>query len=364
MTNSRIWSRCITTVAAGLVLLTGCQPPGRDEETPEPVPSTTPSTPSPTPRTMEQVIDATTPLVMRIESVSCDGSYSSGSGFLVAPDLVATVAHVVEDARTLSVRSPKNGKGPYVVSRGAVIGIDPEADLALVQLKYDMSRGSKLSFSRAEVQDQDEIVVIGYPLGLSQAAVQGTITATDQDASVASGDGDETLELQGLVRHNADTSGGDSGGPVINSAGEVIGLHESGVKGEALGWAVPADKATRDRFSEWKSSQGDNASTCDPQTDSLLNVTSRHPDAPGIGFTLHSSSRGSPSGRTQAIRMIPAHVAATSWPTRSSRVSSRSSSGASTASSPPTEVVPSSVELRWRPVNIRRRSCPDHRRCW
>lgn len=154
--------------------------------------------------------------VVRIESIAeeCNAKLS-GSGFVIADNLVVTNAHVVAGITKPEVRL--GGKGKTV--SGEVIYFDPQMDLALI-------RTTKLAAPPLAIGENlrrnEMAVVAGFPLGgpleLTPARVSAVATSTDPDIY---GNGNVTRELYVL---KADVKQGDSGSALINEDGQVSGV--------------------------------------------------------------------------------------------------------------------------------------------
>lgn len=230
------------------------------------------------------------PLVVRIENVSCNGLYSSGTGFLLEPDLVVTVAHVVAGARSLSVRTRDGATGKSRVSSGKVIGIDPDREVALLKLTHRLSSGAHLDFAADRPDDQDPVISIGYPKGRPQTTTDGKVTGLDRRIEVGeddNGDADaDSVEIDGAIQFNAATNPGNSGGPLLNEDGDVVGLTEATASNsEGMHYAVAAEVA-QPLVQEW-ADEPEQAPGCDEdESPGYVKVTSRHPDAPGIAIFL------------------------------------------------------------------------------
>jgi S1-C subfamily serine protease len=164
----------------------------------------------------------------------------AGSGFVVdANGHIVTNNHVVEGGRAISVRF-SSGE-----SREAqVVGTDRGNDLAL--LKVDLPAGVPV----AQLGDSDHVeigelaIAIGSPFGLDQSVTQGIISAVSR--TWAPGDG---RARRGLLQTDAPINPGNSGGPLLNAAGEVIGVTsmiESPVRANVgVGFAIPVNTAKR-----------------------------------------------------------------------------------------------------------------------
>lgn len=189
--------------------------------------------------------------VVRIDSI-CDTATMSttltGTGFLIAPNLVATVAHVVEGGGALRVTSPTSG----LVSPAQVIGYDHDDDLALVQTVTQLP-GHIFTIASRAPEIGTEMAAIGFPLGRSMQLTVGHITGTHDHRPVGG-----EFDLSNVLLSDAALNPGNSGGPWITSQGEVIALDESGppfdqqaeAPAQGNNGGVSALDA-RSRFSEW-----------------------------------------------------------------------------------------------------------------
>jgi S1-C subfamily serine protease len=160
---------------------------------------------------------------------------SSGSGFVISADgKLATNFHVVDDAkRVVAVFS--NGTEVDVVG---VRAFDPEADIAILQLKPGTY--TALPLATAPAKAGDEIVVIGSPLGLGEAISTGIVSAVREHGTAKPGNrpGMENWGLQ----ITAAVASGSSGSPILNREAEVVGLAVGLVRGEAMYFGVPVAK--------------------------------------------------------------------------------------------------------------------------
>ncbi|MCL5076654.1 MAG: MarP family serine protease [Actinobacteria bacterium] len=162
---------------------------------------------------VNQVVKTAEVSTLKIEGVGC-GQIQEGSGFVVAPNIVVTNAHVVAGIAN-----------PYIIdSRGqhhaTVIYFNPRLDLAL--LKTQGLTEPPLTVSTQTVYRDTEAVVLGYPGGgpltYGPAGVMATFNATGRDIY---GQGLTTrlvYEIEAIVRP------GNSGGPLLNMKGQVIGV--------------------------------------------------------------------------------------------------------------------------------------------
>ncbi len=164
-----------------------------------------------------------------IRAKRTDASLSSGSGFIAdSTGVVVTNFHVVQDAEQIEIRLP-NGDVYHVTGTR---GVDQDRDLAVLQIPGFDLPVVKLGNSN-DVKPGDRIVVIGTALGvLENTVTTGVISGIRQ------------LEGYQLFQMDAAVSPGNSGGPVVNDRGEVIGVTVAKLKeGESLNFAVPVNYA-------------------------------------------------------------------------------------------------------------------------
>ena len=156
--------------------------------------------------------------VVRIQTEFCDAS-GSGTGFFVSDRYVATVAHVVDGATSVSVR------GDNGVVRGTVVGLDTQRDVALVRIEPtrngQLNSGYVFPFAEAPARVGDRIVVLGYQGGEPLSRKSGSITGVDRTLET------ETT-IRGVLMHDALVSSGNSGSPLLNPSGAVVGIHDAG----------------------------------------------------------------------------------------------------------------------------------------
>lgn len=154
-----------------------------------------------------------------------------GSGFAVAPDIILTNAHVVEPARiddTIRIGIvPPQGKGGWF---GRVIAFAPKSDLALIKLT---ERGTlpPATFLSGAVGDGADVVAVGYPgnvdvaQGLNVGDIVSPTAPVKTRGSVSSGRSSKSFET---ILHTAPIGSGNSGGPLLDSCGRVIGANSFG----------------------------------------------------------------------------------------------------------------------------------------
>jgi S1-C subfamily serine protease len=161
---------------------------------------------------------------------------SIGTGLIVTSDgEIITNAHVVEGATEVNVRLP----GETEPRRAAVIASEPEVDLALLRVEAEGLTAATLA-AADDIRVGDEVVAIGYALDLdgNPTVTTGIVSALDRALELNQG------VLGGLIQTDASISSGNSGGPLVNAAGEVIGINTlvaedpAGATANGLGFAV------------------------------------------------------------------------------------------------------------------------------
>jgi serine protease Do len=163
-----------------------------------------------------------------------DSWRAAGSGFVISREgQVLTNAHVLEDALDVRVRLRDERTLP-----ARVVGIDPFADLAL--LKVDEAK----DVPPAPLGDSDSVrvgewvVAIGNPLGLDPTVTAGIVSAKGRkEADTGSGPA-----YVSFIQTDAAINAGNSGGPLVNMRGEVIGVATVvSTPGQGIGFAIPAN---------------------------------------------------------------------------------------------------------------------------
>ena len=164
-----------------------------------------------------------------------------GTGVIVDSNgYILTNSHVVNDGDTKSIKVQLYDGREL---DGSVLWNDKTLDLAIV--KVDAT-----GLTAAELGDSDEMKIgsytaaIGNPLGLEfqRSMSQGIISGLDRSITVT--DGSSRVTMDGLMQTDASINSGNSGGPLLNSKGEVIGINSAKVQsGEGMGFAIPINVA-------------------------------------------------------------------------------------------------------------------------
>jgi len=160
-------------------------------------------------------------------------SEAGGSGFVISGDgLIATNYHVIEGASELMVTV---GDDPRELP-ATVRGTDPATDLALIQIAPDHKLQHLRLGDSGKVRVGDWIMVIGNPLRLGRTVTVGVVSAVGR-----SGLGITDVSFENFLQTDAAINFGNSGGPMVNLGGEVVGIATAINWGaENVGFAVPA----------------------------------------------------------------------------------------------------------------------------
>jgi S1-C subfamily serine protease len=193
-------------------------------------------------QTIINVIRAVQPSVVEVQSTGGASGGAIGSGEIITNDgYIVTNDHVVHGFSSFSV-SLANGK--QLSAR--LIGEDPQDDLAV--LKVDGQNLPPIAIGdSSKVQVGQFAIAIGSPLGLTQSATFGIISALNRSAQA--GAGGTTNILTGLIQTSAPINPGNSGGALVDLQGRLIGVPtlgavnpESGSTADGIGFAIPSNR--------------------------------------------------------------------------------------------------------------------------
>ncbi|WP_144759515.1 S1C family serine protease [Curtobacterium sp. 9128] len=170
-------------------------------------------------------------------------SQAAGTGMVLTSDgTVLTNNHVIQGATSITVTDETTGK-EY---KADVVGADATNDVAVLKLEGASGLSTVTLDDDGEPKTGDAVTDVGNAEGTGNlVAATGTVTATDQDIQVQSESGTGTESLHGLIEVAADIVSGDSGGPVLDSEGEVVGMATAASSGSAdvTGYAIPITTA-------------------------------------------------------------------------------------------------------------------------
>jgi putative serine protease PepD len=206
-------------------------------------------TPATAPATTAPVINATDAKGDLVRTVYAAASPSvvsvrtgsgSGTGFLVKSDgTIVTNAHVVGDSSQVQVRFDDKGE----LHDAQVLSVDASTDLAALKVDADAASGVRpLEFADSDdVKVGDSAIAIGYPLGLDRTATAGIISGLERQIEAPNG-----FSIDKVIQTDAAVNPGNSGGPLLNAKGQVIGVNSQiataggGQGNVGIAFAIPA----------------------------------------------------------------------------------------------------------------------------
>ncbi|HMD92176.1 MAG TPA: trypsin-like peptidase domain-containing protein [Trebonia sp.] len=173
-----------------------------------------------------------------------DAETASGTGFVIdgRAALVLTNNHVIRDATTVTVRLTATGR----TYQARIVGTDAGADIAVLQLEGATGLTAAPIGDSATVRPGTAVLAIGNQAGQggSPAAQPGVISNLGRTIQAADGTSGFTETLHGMIQTTALIEPGDSGGPLADSAGMVIGMDTAAGTGpQSVGYAIPIDAA-------------------------------------------------------------------------------------------------------------------------
>jgi len=177
--------------------------------------------------TTQEVVEKVGPATVTIWT-----DISSGSGFIISENgYVVTNEHVIDGAKEISVKIPGFSEEIPAV----LIGADKKTDIAVLKIEEKGLPVAQLGVS-ANLTVGERAIAIGNPFGtLDGTVTQGVISALEREITI----GNQTYHL---LQTDASINSGNSGGPLLNGRGEVIGVTNAKTStGEGLGFAIPID---------------------------------------------------------------------------------------------------------------------------
>ena len=227
----------------------------------------------------ESVIDAVTQVRAQGVAESGERQDGQGSGFLVDGSHVVTNDHVVAGADDVSLQYIN---GDWTDTR--TVGTDFYSDLAVLEVTHVPDEATPLSLSEEWPVVGQEVLAIGNPYGLEGSMTQGIVSGVDRTIDVPG----REFSFSNVVQTDAAVNPGNSGGPLVDLAGDVIGVVNAG-GGDNIGFAISAAMTSR-------------------VVPALVETGSYGHPYMGIGLTTVDRSIAEANGLPEATGIVVTHV--------------------------------------------------------
>jgi putative serine protease PepD len=201
---------------------------------------------------VESVAAAVLPSTVQIQVRSSDGSGDTGSGSIISADgYILTNNHVVASAAQGASITVLFNDGRRATAQ--LVGRDAGADVAVIKVD-GVSGLTPIKIGRSsDLKIGQTVIAVGSPLALAGTVTEGIVSAVNRPVTT-SGDGSDTSVMNAIQTDSA-INPGNSGGPLVDLAGELVGMNSAGASLGAsqgqqtgsigLGFAIPADQAMR-----------------------------------------------------------------------------------------------------------------------
>ena len=185
-------------------------------------------------RTIAAVVRRIQPSVVNIRVLESERGQGGGSGFVIAPDgFILTNSHVIQGARKLEVTLHDARVFP-----ARIVGADPHTDLGVVRIDAPSVPYARFADS-SSIRVGQIAVAVGSPYGFEQTVTAGIVSALGRSMRADSG-----RLIDDVIQTDAALNPGNSGGPLLNSAGEVIGVNTAVIRpAQGICFAVASNTA-------------------------------------------------------------------------------------------------------------------------
>lgn len=148
---------------------------------------------------------------------------ASGSGVLISDDgYIVTNNHVIADADEISVSTASGNK----TFKAKLIGTDPSTDLAVI--KIDAHNLPYLMYGNSDnVEIGQWVLAVGYPLNLDATVTAGIVSAKSRSIGINKSGGKVNSAIESFIQTDAAVNQGNSGGALVNTAGELVGINSA-----------------------------------------------------------------------------------------------------------------------------------------
>lgn len=184
-----------------------------------------------------EVSNRLAPAVVSIITEGRNLSASAGTGMIITSDgYILTNKHVIDDARSITVILDNND----TYENAKLVGTDPVSDIAILKISAENLPTVTLGDSKSLIIGQ-QVIAIGNALGQYQNTItSGIVSGLGRSLTAYSSDYAFSEQLSDMIQTDAAINAGNSGGPLVNAAGEVIGINTAvSTEGSNLGFAIP-----------------------------------------------------------------------------------------------------------------------------